>query len=60
MAQNDMQEFYMETADVLSKEHAEAAAEIRQGAIALQESIAARATTEKRSSLLARLFNGNI
>ncbi len=45
---------------MLSKEHADAAAEIRQGAIALQEAIAARGAGEKRASLLARLFNGSV
>ncbi|MDQ1299716.1 MAG: hypothetical protein QG636_384 [Patescibacteria group bacterium] len=59
MTSNDTQQLYRETAAVLSKEHAEAAAEIRQGMIALQETIASQGAAEKRSSLLARLFNGN-
>lgn len=60
MTQKEIQELYTETAEMLSKEHAEAAAEIRQGAEALRATIAARATAEKRTSLLARLFNGNV
>lgn len=60
MTQDQAQGLYTETADMLSKEHAEASAEIREGALALKEAIAARATAEKRSSLLARLFNGDV
>lgn len=60
MTANDTQQLYRETADMLSKEHAEAAREIRQGIIALQETIATKGAAEKRSSLLARLFNGNV
>lgn len=59
MTSNDIQQLYRETATLLSKEHAEAAAEIRQGTIALQETVASQGAAEKRSSLLARLFNGN-
>lgn len=59
MTVNDTQQLYRDTATLLSEEHAEAAAEIRQGIIALQETIASTGAAEKRSSLLARLFNGN-
>ena len=60
MTPDPVPELYEETATMLSKEHADAAAEIRQGAIALQEAIAARGAGEKRASLLARLFNGSV
>lgn len=59
MAQDTIQELYAETAGMLSKEHADASAEIRQGALALMSAIAARSTADKRSSLIARLFNGD-
>ena len=60
MTQDQIQGLYAETAEMLSTEHREAAAEIRQGALALKEAIAARSTAEKRSSLIARLFNGDV
>lgn len=60
MTPDPVPELYEETATMLSKEHADAATEIRQGAIALQEAIAARGAGEKRASLLARLFNGSV
>lgn len=60
MAQNEIQQLYTETVDMLSKEHREAAAEIRQGADALKKVIEVRSTAEKRSFLLSRLFNGDV
>lgn len=60
MTQTDIRKLYTETADTLSKEHAEAAAEIRAGALALHAAVDARSSAGKRSSLLARLFNGDV
>lgn len=60
MTQDQIQGLYAETAEMLSKEHMDAAADIRQGALALMDAIAARSTADKRSSLIARLFNGDV